>query len=109
MSTEGRGQPTGPMGPGLQRAMLRTLSSGQEGAAAGRAPAQVPGRHPDPFRMTVPASAFRMEGRTSTGICLPASMPQQARIHTLKVSDWRSMCRCGGPSWRKSKIALSAA
>ncbi|CAK0746583.1 hypothetical protein CVIRNUC_001703 [Coccomyxa viridis] len=66
MSTEGRGQPTGPMGPGLQRAMLRTLSSGQEGAAAGRAPAQVPSRRTDPFRMTVPASAFRMEGRSST-------------------------------------------
>ena len=109
MSTEGRGQPTGPMGAGLQRAMSRTLSSGQEGAAPGRAPAQVPSRRPDPFRMTVPASAFRMEGQTSTGSCLPASMLQQAHIHALKVVDRRSMCQCSGPSWQKLKIALSAA
>lgn len=83
MFTEGRGQPTGPMGAGLQRAMSRTLSSGQEGAAASRASAQVPGRRPDPFRMTIPASAFRMEGRTSTGSCLPVSMSHHAHIHSL--------------------------
>ena len=109
MSTEGRGQPTGPMGVGLQRATSRTLSSGQEGAAAARAPGQAPGRRPDPFRMTIPPSAFRMEGRTSTGSCLPASMPQQAHIHASKVVDQRSMCQCGGPSRQKLKIALSAA
>ena len=98
MSTEGRGQPTGPMGTGLQRGILRTLSSGREGAAAGRGPAQVSSRRSDPFRMTVPASAFRMEGRTSTGSCLPDSKPQQAHIHGLKVVEWRSMRQCGGPS-----------
>ena len=72
MSAEGRGQPAGT--GQLQLAMPRATSGQQEALLlsarseeAGRAPAQLPGRRPDPFRSTVPASAFRMEERASFG------------------------------------------
>lgn len=72
MSAEGRGQPAGT--GQLQLAMSRATSEQQEALLlsarseeAGRAPAQLPNRRPDPFRSIVPASAFRMEERASFG------------------------------------------
>ena len=72
MSAEGRGQPAGT--GQLQLAMSRAMSGQQEALLlsarseeAGQAPAQLPGRRPDPFRTIVPASAFRMEERASFG------------------------------------------